>query len=256
MRVRTIYIAGSPMLNFAWAGDQYSPLDLTLLDRHLGDIQAWREVISDIHNRGMYVILDNTMATLGDLIGFENYLNISTPFDRDEHNVVWKSERRYHDFHQSDAELDECTYPRFWGDDGYPVNPVNNTPFLTGCRDSEFDQYGEVASFGNYPEWQRQLSKFAFVQDRLREWRPSVMDKLKHFGCMTIASLDIDGFRIDKAVQVSVDAQGEWSRSIRECAQKYNKTNFYIPGEIGKCIYTLQLYLANLSCPFLITACS
>jgi len=64
------------------------------------------------------------------------------------------------------------------------------------------------ASFGNYTEWQRQLSKFAFVQDRLREWRPSVLAKIQHFSCMTIASLDIDGFRIDKALQVTVDAQG------------------------------------------------
>jgi len=69
-------------------------------------------------------------------------------------------------------------------------------------------QYGEVSSFGDYTEWQRQLSKFAFVQDRLREWRPSVLAKIQHFGCMTIASLDIDGFRIDKALQVTVDAQG------------------------------------------------
>lgn len=69
-------------------------------------------------------------------------------------------------------------------------------------------QYGEIASFGDYTEWQRQLSKFGFVQDRLREWRPSVLDKIKHFSCLTIASLDIDGYRIDKALQVTVDAQG------------------------------------------------
>ena len=36
-----------------------------------------------------------------------------------------------------------------------------------------------------------------------------MLDKIKHFSCMTIASLDIDGFRIDKALQVTVDAQGQ-----------------------------------------------
>ena len=71
-------------------------------------------------------------------------------------------------------------------------------------------QYGEVASFGDYQEYERQLSKFAFVQDRLREWRPSVLAKIEHFSCMAIAMLDIDGYRIDKALQVTLDAQG-WS---------------------------------------------
>lgn len=44
--------------------------------------------------------------------------------------------------------------------------------------------------------------------------------------------LDIDGFRIDKAIQVTLDAQGEWSDSIRQCARRFNKENFLIPGEI------------------------
>lgn len=44
--------------------------------------------------------------------------------------------------------------------------------------------------------------------------------------------LDVDGFRIDKALQVTVDAQGEWSDSIRRCARDHAKDNFYIPGEI------------------------
>lgn len=160
--VKTLYLAGTPMINMPWGSDGYSPLDLTLLDRHLGDIKAWRGLIADIHQRGMYVVFDNTFATLGDLIAFEGYLNTSTPFAAGEHNVVWKSERRYQDFEQSDAELPECTYPRFWGDDGHRV--TNTSHLLVGCRDSDFDQYGEVASFGDYTEWQRQLSKFAFVQ--------------------------------------------------------------------------------------------
>ena len=70
------------------------------------------------------------------------------------------------------------------------------------------------------------------MQDRLREWRPDVLAKIEHFSCMQIAVLDIDGFRIDKATQVTVDALGAWSESVRRCARKYGKTNFFIPGEI------------------------
>lgn len=167
---------------------------------------------------------------MGDLIGFEGYLNESTPFKAREHNALWKGERRYLDFDFGNEELDQCDYPRFYGADGMEVKNISTT--LVGCRDSEFDQYGEIAAFGNYPEWQRQISKFAFVQDRLREWRPDVLSKLERFACITLAMLDIDGYRMDKGLMITVDAQAHWSESVRQCARKYNKDNFYISGEI------------------------
>lgn len=93
-------------------------------------------------------------------------------------------------------------------------------------------QYGDVNSFGEYPEYQKQLSKFGYVQDRLREWRPSVLDRIKLFSCITINMLDIDGFRIDKGLTITPDAQAEWSAYIRDCAAAVGKKNFFIPGEI------------------------
>lgn len=44
--------------------------------------------------------------------------------------------------------------------------------------------------------------------------------------------LDIDGFRFDKATQVTVDAQGNFSSHIRQCARDHGKNNFFLPGEI------------------------
>jgi alpha-1,3-glucan synthase len=168
---------------------------------------------------------------MGDLIGFDGYLNTSTPFSYQEHKAIWKTDRRYHDFNVSEDRFEQCQYPRFWTDSGEMVGR-NVTDNLVGCLASEFDQYGDVASFGTYPEWQKQLSKFGFVQDRLREWRPSVLDKIKHFSCLTIKMLDIDGFRIDKALTITSDAQADWSDYIRGCAREVGKTNFFIPGEI------------------------
>lgn len=63
MGVKAIYLMGSPFINQPWSGDGYSPLDFTLLDHHHGQIADWREAISAIHQRGMYVVMDNTMAT-------------------------------------------------------------------------------------------------------------------------------------------------------------------------------------------------
>lgn len=44
--------------------------------------------------------------------------------------------------------------------------------------------------------------------------------------------LDIDGFRYDKATQVTVDAEGKFSSNMRKCARAVGKENFFIPGEI------------------------
>lgn len=88
---------------------------------------------------------------MGDLIGFEGFLNASTPFYPGEHNALWKSDRRYTDFSLGNNKLSHCDYPRFYGDDGMQV--LNLSTELLGCRDSDFDQYGDVAAFGLYPEW-------------------------------------------------------------------------------------------------------
>ncbi|KAK5662544.1 hypothetical protein OQA88_8456 [Cercophora sp. LCS_1] len=85
---QAVYIAGSPFINQPRSADSFSPLDLTLLDQHFGTINAWRHAIDQIHRRGMYVILENTMSTMGDLIGFEGYLNTTTPFSFTEHKAI------------------------------------------------------------------------------------------------------------------------------------------------------------------------
>ena len=63
IKFQGLYLAGSPYINQPWAADSYSPLDLTLLDHHFGNITAWQEAITEIHSRGMYVVMDNTMGT-------------------------------------------------------------------------------------------------------------------------------------------------------------------------------------------------
>ncbi|TPX22463.1 hypothetical protein DIZ76_014335 [Coccidioides immitis] len=230
MGIKGIYIAGTILINEPWGADGYSPLDTTLLDRHFGDIEMWRYAVTEIHKRGMYIVMDSTLATLGDLLGFEGYLNTTTPFERAEHKVVWKSKRRYLDFHPGNSYNETCDYPRFWDESGYQLEPSETG--LRGCYDSEFDQYGDVEAFGVYPDWQRQLAKFASVQDRLREWLPSVREKLIRHSCLIITQLDIDGIRYDKATQATIDALGDISSAYRACARKVGKTNFFLPGEI------------------------
>ncbi|TIC95265.1 Cell wall alpha-1,3-glucan synthase mok13 [Colletotrichum higginsianum] len=253
MGIKGLYIAGSPFINDPWKADSYSPLDLTLLDKHYGNITAWQEAIDEIHRRGMYVVLDQTMATMGDLIGFEGYLNESTPFRTDEHKVLWKTSRQYLDFNIGNEYNESCEYPAFWFEDGKPVGPDVEAQ-LKGCYNSDFDQYGDIEAFGVFPDWQRQLAKFASVQDRLREWVPSVRQRLELYSCMTIQMLDIDGYRIDKAVQVTVDAQAEWSTAMRKCAKDLGKENFMVVGEITSGNTLGSIYLGRGRTPEMASA--
>ena len=89
-----------------------------------------------------------------------------------------------------------------------------------------------MEAFGVHPDWERQLSKFASVQDRLREWQSTVMDKLIHFSCITLKALDFDGIRVDKSTQVTLDAIATWATGVRKCASGLGKNNFFITGEV------------------------
>ena len=169
--------------------------------------------------------------SLGDLIGFKGHLNETTPFSVKEHEVLWKTDRHYVDFDIGNTYNESCNYPQFWNETGYPVDSSISDQ-LVGCYDSDFDQNGDREAFGVFPDWQRQLSKFASVQDRLREWHPSVQERLIRHNCMIIRALDIDGFRYDKATQATVDALGDISNAYRKCARELGKDNFFISGEV------------------------
>jgi alpha-1,3-glucan synthase len=75
---------------------------------------------------------------MGDLIGFEGFLNVSAPFRWDEHNAVWKSDRRYHDFKFGNSINNSCQYPPMYSEKGIFLG--NITDDLHTCRESDFDQ--------------------------------------------------------------------------------------------------------------------
>ncbi|RMZ77991.1 hypothetical protein DV737_g4093, partial [Chaetothyriales sp. CBS 132003] len=233
MGIKSIYFTGSMMLNMPWECDGYGPLDFTLLDKHHGDIQAWRSLITEIHKRDMYVVFDNTVSTMGDLLAYAKpYTNATVDFTFKEHKYIWKEpERQYHDFHPGNDWDSDCQMPQIWAQDGYPETQAVMADFK-GCRDSEFDMYGDIKGTGAYASYINQLSRFASVQDRLREWQSDVLEKINVMSCIQIAMLDIDGFRIDKAVQVNLDALADFSTYQRQCARRFGKKNFLMVGEV------------------------
>ncbi|KAL3474030.1 hypothetical protein BJX99DRAFT_232288 [Aspergillus californicus] len=244
MGFKVIYFAGTYLMNLPWAYDGYSPVDTTLLDMHLGTLADWRRTITEIHDRGMYVVVDNTVATLSNLVGFKGHLNDSADFNAQEYEVQWVTDRQYADFQFGNEYNETCSYPNFWSEEGYPLT-TDGVEDLKGCYNSDFDQYGELEAFGNFPDWQRQLTKFASVQDRLREWHKPVRDILTRHTCLQIASLDVDGFRFDKSVQATLEPLSEMIAVYRDCAKQYGKNNFFLPGEITSGDTFGSLYLGR-----------
>jgi alpha-1,3-glucan synthase len=50
--------------------------------------------------------------------------------------------------------------------------------------------------------------------------------------CIQIAMFDIDGIRMDKALQTTIDAMVEFGEYQRSCAKKFGKSNFLFVGEV------------------------
>ena len=46
-------------------------MDFTTLDPHWGDMNDWRQLIDEVHARGMYYMVDFTIGTMGDLIAWK-----------------------------------------------------------------------------------------------------------------------------------------------------------------------------------------
>jgi alpha-1,3-glucan synthase len=71
MGYKAIYIAGTNFINMPWQSDGYSAIDFTLMEPHFGTLEEWGLFMDKVHQRGMYVIFDLTVGTMGDMIGFK-----------------------------------------------------------------------------------------------------------------------------------------------------------------------------------------
>jgi alpha-1,3-glucan synthase len=49
----------------------YSAIDFSLLDPHYGTMDDWVYLIDRMHEKGIYIIMDFTVGTMGDMLGFK-----------------------------------------------------------------------------------------------------------------------------------------------------------------------------------------
>lgn len=55
----------------------YSPLDFSVVDPHWGVLADWQNAIDTIHAHNMYIMVDFTVGTMGDLVGFDGCVRIN-----------------------------------------------------------------------------------------------------------------------------------------------------------------------------------
>ncbi|KAJ1566559.1 hypothetical protein HK405_009324, partial [Cladochytrium tenue] len=202
--VRTLQLNGTPFWSNEWHG--YNALDFTLLERHIGLVQDFRDFTTAAHKLGMYVMLDLTVVTLGNKLVFGPYDKEFAPFSIDGYETRYRDPGfKYNDFYISNNWDPNCTFPPVWGKNGYPEVVVH--PTKPGCYDSDFNQFGDVDAYSVVYQYRRYFGRFASIQD-------------------------IDAFRIDKGSQFSTYFYSQWSPQVRECAKKFNKNNFWITSEM------------------------
>ena len=69
--IKGLYIAGTPFINLPWDSHYYNPIDLTVIDPHLGTLEEYRQFVDLAHKKGFYIVIDLTISTMGDLLQFD-----------------------------------------------------------------------------------------------------------------------------------------------------------------------------------------
>lgn len=95
--------------------DGFSPYDFTILEAHFGTVTQVREAIQAVHDRGMYVIIENTFATMADFFAFEGHENSRVPVSFTGYDLEYKTDTICRDFQQSNDFDEDCDapFPRF-----------------------------------------------------------------------------------------------------------------------------------------------
>jgi glycosidase len=184
--------------------------------------QEFRQLVDEIHAKGMYVILDIVLNHGGDLFNYEGMRDVA-PWKGDgpEYNVFWRDGNN--------------VAQGAWTD----IAQVANLPRDAGVwpqelqRNDYFRRRGDVAQS---PDQTR--GDFSRLKELVTEYmRPAdgsypVRDILIRAYQYLIAKFDIDGFRVDTLMYVERDFARSFANAMREFALSIGKKNFFTFGEV------------------------
>ncbi|HXY49267.1 MAG TPA: alpha-amylase family glycosyl hydrolase [Terriglobales bacterium] len=209
------------------------------VDPHFGTRGDLRDFVRAAHDHGIYVILDIVAHHTGNVFTYEpdRYLVHDAATGRTYHDPRW----------------DGKTYPvRGLNDrNGEPsVDQENRRGLEASWPDGavwprEFQSLGKFRRNGKITNWDyspEYLEGDMFALKTLNLWAEqegqsrqisSGLACLVLVYCFWIAYADIDGFRIDAAKHMGVQALRSFCDTIREFAESLGKERFLLVGEIG-----------------------
>jgi len=211
------------------------------VDPHFGTREDLRDFVQSAHEHKIYVILDIVAHHAG---------NVFT-YDPDRYLVHdANTGRTYYD-----PRWDGKTYGvRGFNDrDGQPsiaADPANRDSFEASWPDgavwprefqhlAKFRRNGHITNWDYSPEYLegdmfalKTLNLWAQQEEQSRQISSALACLVLTY-CFWIAYADIDGFRIDAAKHMGIQAVRGFCDSIRDFAESIGKERFFLLGEVG-----------------------
>ncbi|MCQ2736651.1 MAG: alpha-amylase family glycosyl hydrolase [bacterium] len=204
----------------------YSIQNFLDTDPHFGTKEELRDLVKSAHKKGIRIILDIVHNHTGNNWYYKGYespelLGESPDFRLEEREFGgWRSER--HDGQIKDEE-----------DGVWPVEFQNPDWYW---------RKGSIKNWDTYPDF---IEGDFFVSKSLKHANPEVLDALIKIYRYWMWYTDCDGFRIDAAKHVGIDASTKFCNAIREYAELIGKKNFLLMGEVAGSEDLAKQFLAN-----------
>ena len=219
----------------------YGIQDFLDVDPHFGTREDFRDFVDAAHEHGIYVILDIIAHHTGNVFAYAaDRYPVRDPGTGETYNDPRWDGKPY----CVQGFNDRYGRPTITGD------PPDSTRFETAWPDGAvwprefqnlgmFLRKGHITNWDYYPEYAegdmftlRTLDLWAEQEGQSRKVS-SALACLVITYCFWIAYADVDGFRIDAAKHMGIEALRTFCDSIREFAQSIGKERFLLAGEIG-----------------------
>jgi glycosidase len=211
------------------------------VDPHFGTREDLRDFVQAAHELGIYVVLDIVAHHTGNVFAYDpdRYIVHDAGTGRTYYDPRWDG--------------DTYTVRGFNGRDGQPIlpaDPVNRAALESSWPDGavwprEFQDFGKFRRKGHISNWDynpeylegdmfgfRTLDLWAEQEGQSRQIS-SALACLVFTYCFWMAYADVDGFRIDAAKHMGIQALRSFCDSIREFAQSIGKERFLLLGEVS-----------------------
>jgi glycosidase len=210
------------------------------IDPHFGTREEFRDFVRAAHQQGIYVILDVIAHHTGNVFTYD-----ADRYPEHDASGRWLNDPRWDGRPYSLAGFNDR--------DGRPTLPFG----VEGAAELEAswpdgaiwprefqhaDLYlrkGHISNWGHYPEYvEGDMADGLKTLDVRVRWAGQYRQPSPAMGwlcltyCFWIAYADLDGFRIDAAKHMDVDALRSFCDWIREFAQSIGKERFLIAGEV------------------------